>query len=359
MKRMKKILLTVAITLMICSVAVCFVACSGANDEQSIAPSGGGGSFTEDSSSSGTGIIVTTSDRLVVYTVDMGMSVEDIGKTVETIKQKLTAAGGWVAESRINEKSDYAYYVLRVPTDKLDEFVKAIEEGNELNSKSVTSVDITEQYVTAEEKKNALLSEKAEIEAWLAADASLSFDQKRELYARLTEIAEQVDRYTSEMSSYKKQADYSTINLYLYRKGTYVAPSYWDRLGEVLFGSGKSVGTVFGWLLTALVAILPYIGVVAVIFGLYVLIKFIVCKVKKVPFRLFVRARESAKVRKERKQRIIEAYEERDRRRNAPTRVSENKNAPAEEKTAPEVKEEEKPEGKPSDEENSVNSDGE
>lgn len=251
--------------------------------------------------------IVVTTDRLIVYTVEMSLTSKDVNASMKKMQEKAKEIGGWQASSSENET--YIYVTFRVPTVKLDEFIDRVSEGNEVRNKRVSTVDITDQYQTAETKRAELIKEKDRLTAWMETDASLTTENKIEIQKRITEIANEIDGYSTEISGYKKQADYSTVNISLYQDGQYVEPSYWDRLGEVFFGSGKSIGTVFGWLFTAIVAILPYFAIVAGVFGLYVLIKFIVCRAKKIPFTLFKRAREHALVRKEQKRKMREEME--------------------------------------------------
>ncbi len=251
--------------------------------------------------------IVITTDRLIVYTVEMSLTSKDVNASMKKMQEKAKEIGGWQASSSENET--YIYVTFRVPTVKLDEFIDRVSEGNEVRNKQVSTVDITDQYQTAETKRAELIKEKDRLTAWMETDASLKTENKIEIQKRITEIANEIDGYSTEISGYKKRADYSTVNISLYQDGQYVEPSYWDRLGEVFFGSGKSIGTVFGWLLTAIVAILPYFAIVAGVFGLYVLIKFIVCRAKKIPFTLFKRAREHALVRKEQKHKMREEME--------------------------------------------------
>lgn len=314
MKKFGKILIAVcAAVLVICSVFT-FTACNASSDKD------GAYSPAEDGSSNGgdgLNSIVITEDRLVVYTVDMDMTVEDLTKTVKTVRAKLKEVGGWEKNMSVDgyDDSQYASFVLRVPTEKLDEFLNAIEEGNKVGSKSIRGVDVTEEYIGIEAQKRALEVEK---EMWqkILDEESPSLSTKREILARLNEIAVQMDKYTAQMTDYKKQVEYSTVNLSIHKNNSGAKESFWDRLGRVLSGSGSSLGSVFGWILTIIVAILPYLGVIAAIFGLYVLIKFIVCKIRKVPFTLFAKARERAKARKEMKRRMAEAYEKRERKRN-------------------------------------------
>ncbi len=307
MKKRNKILLTVTAVVLAVLTAFCLVACNSDKGNSAGRPGNGYSKDMGKDSDSGKSSIVTTTDRLIVYTVDMNVTTKDLNASLKKMQEKAKEIGGWQARS--TEESGYVYVTFKIPTEKLDEFVDAVSEGNSVRNKTVSTVDITEQYLSAETQREELIKERERITALLETDTALTVEDKLSLQKRLTEIAVEIDKYTTEMSGYKKQADYSTVEISMYKEGEYVEPSYWDRLGEVFFGSGKSIGTVFGWLLTAIVAILPYFAIIVGLFGLYVLIKFIVCKAKKIPFTLFKRARENAEIRKEQRRQMRERVE--------------------------------------------------
>lgn len=339
MKKRNKILLTVTAVVLAVLTAFCLVACNSDKGNSAGRPGNG---YSEDmGKDSGKSSIVTTTDRLIVYTVGMNVTTKDLNASLKKMQEKAKEIGGWQARS--TEESGYVYVTFKIPTEKLDEFVDAVSEGNSVRNKTVSTVDITEQYLSAETQREELIKERERITALLETDTALTVEDKLSLQKRLTEIAVEIDKYTTEMSGYKKQADYSTVEISMYKEGEYVEPSYWDRLGEVFFGSGKSIGTVFGWLLTAIVAILPYFAIIVGLFGLYVLIKFIVCKAKKIPFTLLKRARENAEIRKEQRRQMRERVE-RNRAKRAesarPARPTGEDKADKKENTEETVKEE-------------------
>ena len=85
--------------------------------------------------------------------------------------------------------------------------------------------------------------------------------------------------------------------LRVYEKNTYAPPSYWDELGEVLFGSTSAAGAFVGFLLKVIAALLPFAVLAAIVYGLVILVIFIVCKAKKRPFDMFRKAKEKREIR--------------------------------------------------------------
>lgn len=306
-KRTASIFVSVVALAMIVCLCLCLVACSAkasypAYDEGYASPS----EAVDNAKSVENEKIVTTSDRMIVYSVEWSLGVKNRQESVAAVKAKLQEYGGYEKSSYTSETSGEATLTMKVPTENLDAFLSSIEGNGETYHRSVSSYDVTDSYYSTLQKKNALIEERTRLSEELDS-GELTFEQRLVVHTRLAEIAEKIGRYEDDLESYKKDVEYSTVTLHLYEQGTYEEPGYWDSLGEVLFGSGKSVGTVFGWILKILVAILPYFGILVVLFGLYVLVKFIVCKAKKIPFTLFkslrdrrvkVKARKQASVQK-------------------------------------------------------------
>ena len=164
-----------------------------------------------------------------------------------------------------------------------------------MNSCTVSSEDITEHYTSIEAQKAIYVKQREFLEAELAAATDVK--EKREIISALAEIAVKLDGYDTELKNLKKRAEYSTVYLRVYEKDTYTPPSYWDELGEVLFGSTSAAGIFVGFLLKVAVALLPFAALAAIVYGLVILVIFIVCKAKKRPFDMFKKAKEKREIR--------------------------------------------------------------
>ena len=239
--------------------------------------------------------IVVTDDRLIVYYVDMAVTVDDTTAVLREIRAALRQAGGW-EQSSSQSGSGYAQCVMRVPTTGLDAFLSMLESSGTVNNCTVRSDDITGQYVDVNEKKEVLQKYKTMLEQQL--ELATTFEQQRQIMYEISEVTAQIESYDKQLSEFEQLADYSTVTLTLYGASTYKAPSYWDRLGEVFFGSTSSLGTFVGEVLVIITAVLPYAALAAAIFGLIVLVYFIVCKARGRKFEMFAKARRNRELRR-------------------------------------------------------------
>lgn len=305
MKDFKKTVFLILVAVMICASSVMFTACASSKD---FTNDYGGGypnkSESNDAMANGSGdagesIIVTTTDRMIVYYVSVSVTVKDTAKTMNELKTKTTELGGYEQESYQNNNG-YTKCIFRIPTEKLDEFVNEISGKGKINDKTVTTEDITELYTNAIAEKSTLEARKTALEAMLARE-DLTLEDEIAISKELSDVDSKLNRYEKQINNYKKQSEFSTVTVSLFKEGEkYEEPSFWDKLSDTFMGSGASIGKVFGGILMAIVAVFPYLAIIGGIFGLYVLIKYIVCKKKNIPFTLFKKLRDSIAYRKER-----------------------------------------------------------
>ena len=283
---MKKRNLFIALALCVCFIAVVFTGCKSNGDYDNAA----GPSHDEKNQYD----IVVTDDRLIVYEVDASITVEDVDQSVKTIRENLKTADGYEVETRKNNNG-YFYCTLSVPTKNLAAFLNTLEGVGNMNSCTVSSEDITEQYASIEAQKAIYVKQQELLEAELAATSDVK--EKYEIISALAEIAVKLDGYDTDLKNLKKRAEYSTVHLRVYEKYTYTPPSYWDELGMVLFGSTSAVGIFIGFLLKVIAALLPFAALAAIVYGLVIFVIFIVCKAKKRPFNMFKKAKERREIR--------------------------------------------------------------
>lgn len=237
-----------------------------------------------DAANGGVTKVILTTERMMVYTVELDLSVQNYDQAAKELRTALDQAGGY-EQSSYTSKEGYYKFTFRVPTQKLNEFLEQAGKSGTVEEQNVTGRDITDSYLNAQNERDALIGEKAAFEA--LAEKAETFDDELKIQEKILEVAAKIDHYNDKLSDYKKESDYSTVNIDLYEEGTYEEPGFWETLGNVFLGSGKSIGSVIGFLLTVLVAIIPYALLVGAIIGLVILIKFLICRGRKKTFKIF------------------------------------------------------------------------
>ena len=170
-------------------------------------------------------IVNTEVNRKIIYTVTMRITADDVAAAKQTITSKSSALGGYVEsnnESYDDGKCERVYVTYRIPTEKLDEFISSIEGNGSIESKNVSTTDITTSYVDAEAKKNALLERKQLLEE-MAEEDGISTSDKLSIINEISEVNTELEEINLLIKGYDSKINYSTVTLTINQ-----APSFLD-----------------------------------------------------------------------------------------------------------------------------------
>ena len=166
-------------------------------------------------------------NRKIVYSVSIKLNTTDVVHVKNNITEKCTALGGYVEENRESYDDgvcDYVTITYRIPTEKLDEFVDSIEGNGKIDSKNVSTTDITTTYVDAEAEKNALLERKDILSQMLNEDGITTSD-KLSIVNELTEVNTSLQKIELILKEYDSKINYSTVSLTIDK-----IPPFWEDL---------------------------------------------------------------------------------------------------------------------------------
>lgn len=230
-------------------------------------------------SSSGTSNVVT--DRKLIRRISMDAETEDMDTLLSGIDAKVTELGGYVESRSVRRGSSYTSYVqsryatltVRIPADRLDEFVSHVGGVSNVTSTSETSEDVTLIYVATESRMKALQAEEERLLTLIDEAANLS--ELLELEKRLTEIRTELESVTSQLRLYDNLVDYGTVNLSISEVTQYTPteePTFWERISTGFTGSVKNLGVILTEFVIFFVCALPYLIPMAAIGGVVLLI---------------------------------------------------------------------------------------
>lgn len=206
-------------------------------------------------------------NRKLIKRVNMNVETEEFDRLTATVQKKIEALGGYIESMSLYNGSSYygettrtAYMVIRIPKDKLDEFVTEVAENSNVISRDENTQDVTIQYVDLESHKKAL-----EIEQERLLDLLTKAETMEDIIAleqRLSEVRYELESMESQLRTYDNLVDFSTINLDIneVEKLTPVEEvSAFDRMTEGFAASfGNLVEGVKDFFI-GLVIFLPYI----------------------------------------------------------------------------------------------------
>lgn len=215
-------------------------------------------------------------NRKLIKTVSMNVETESFDELTVKLKQRITELGGYIEATEVrgnsyNSSSNRrADMTIRVPGDKLDEFVNEVAESSNITWKSENVEDITLNYVDVESRKRALEIEQERLLELL--EIAESVEDIIAIESRLSEVRYEMQSYTSQLLVYDNQVDYSTIYLNIReveRLTPQAEPGMFERIATGLSDNMRGAIKLLENIVVTVIVLIPYgailIGVIAVI----------------------------------------------------------------------------------------------
>jgi hypothetical protein len=235
------------------------------------APAEGGGAQTPR---------VQESDRKLIRNVTLNVETETFDELMRTIVEKTDSFGGYVEESNSYNGSRYygggtrnASLTLRIPAQKLDEFLGTVSEISNVVNQSESVTDVTLQYVDMESHKQALVTEQKRLLELL--EQAESVEDIITIESRLSDVRYQIESMEAQLRTMDNQVSYSTVYLYIdevARLTPVKEQTAFEKIRTGFVGSLYDIGEGSKNLLIGFVINLPYFVLWAVIIGIGVLL---------------------------------------------------------------------------------------
>lgn len=207
---------------------------------------------------------------------------ENLDPLLGQIQQRITELGGYVEarevfnNTRKTSNRRTASLTVRIPADRLDDFVSHVSENANITSSSETTDDITLSYVATQSRITALETEQTRLLELLAKAESM--EDILQIDARLTDVRTELEKVTSQLRVYDNMVSYGTVYLSLSEVKEYTVTeepeTVWERIGAGFMGSLKNLGAFFTELFVFIIVALPYlIPTAVVVVAIVVLLK--------------------------------------------------------------------------------------
>ena len=191
---------------------------------------GSSGFFQSAPISGETQTVVQPQNRIIVRTVDMGIIVPDVPVAAGEILAATRSFGGWQVSSD-RSLTHRASLAVRVPAERLDEFVDTVREMAErVEYEMSSSQDVTEQYVDNEARLNGLRRTEERLFEFLERAASV--EEALEVQRELAAIQLEMETVEGRLRFLSQTAAFSLVNL-----------SLTTRPGEIAVDIGQDAAT--------------------------------------------------------------------------------------------------------------------
>ena len=205
--------------------------------------------------------------RVTLETTEYDRTRSEISALVESYGGYFSSSserGGGTSSGR--RSSRYGEYTVRIPAEKLDEFISELGgKGNVISSNLITD-DVTESYYSYQSRLDALaLQEQRILDMMKKAD---SLDYLIKLEDKLSQIRSEINELNYKLKYYDKSVDYSYATISLCEVIEYTEESdvtFISRLGNAVKKTFVVFGKVVGELLIAIVWLFPFALVCGII----------------------------------------------------------------------------------------------
>ena len=157
--------------------------------------------------------------RKLIRTVSLSLETKEFDSVLTNLSTKTTELGGYIETSSVNGNSyshhstRYASYVIRIPADKLNEFVEVVSELGNVTQKNESVEDVTLRYIDVESHKKALETEQERLLELLSKAENM--EEILTIESKLSDIRYEIENYESQLKTMDNQIDYSTVSVYV------------------------------------------------------------------------------------------------------------------------------------------------
>ena len=257
--------------LALCLLVVSLAACSAAGNKASDATGDleySKGTLTEDYGSTNTtagSSVPDISDRKMIRDAELTVETKKFDAFLTALEKKVVEMEGYIESSSVNNEGyskgyRRATFVARIPSDSLDGFLNAVGKLGSISHKSITTNDVTGEYIDAESRVAALKTEQASLMELLKTATNL--DDILEIQDRLSDVTAELELYQKKMNSIDARVSYSTVTLSIREvelDPTNDEQGFWGETGtrfmNNLYSIGSGAKSVAMWLISSL----PYL----------------------------------------------------------------------------------------------------
>ncbi|MCH5281558.1 MAG: DUF4349 domain-containing protein [Lachnospiraceae bacterium] len=223
---------------------------------------------------------VQDTSRKLIRNVNMNVETENFDELLATVESRVKALGGYIEDSSTYNGSSYygnqkrdANMTIRIPADKLDEFLSHVSSESNVISKSENVSDVTLQYVDMESHKEALLAEQESLLRLM--EQAETVEDIITLESRLTDVRYQIESMEARLRAMDNQVTYSTVYLYV-NEVTKLTPvkeqTVWEKIATGFTESLYEVGDGILNFVIGIIINLPHLIIWAIVICIIVLI---------------------------------------------------------------------------------------
>lgn len=159
--------------------------------------------------------------RKIIRNAELKVQTLEFDAFLEGVSTKLNELGGYVESRTVNERDNYwkssyqqlrsANMVLRIPAEKLDGFLNAVDGMGNVVSRNENVADVTESYTDTEAKLASLRTEYDTLLGLL--EKAQDLQQILTLQERLTSVRYEMESLEGRLNNYDSEIAFSKVTM--------------------------------------------------------------------------------------------------------------------------------------------------
>jgi hypothetical protein len=217
--------------------------------------------------------------RKIRYTADLRLIVEEFSKAEKELETAIDDAKGRLANSEFNSAGNTTRtgtWRVRVPVDNLASFRAAVAKIGEVERNSLDSEDLTDRYYDLEAHIKNRSAEREALRDLLKEVGKKEIKYYLEIKRELDSVTDDINRKEGQLRLWANLTDLTTCTVHLREKQKYIAAKPPEVAETPTFGMraertwGESWENFLGFcqgLVLIVVALVPWVPVVAALLG--------------------------------------------------------------------------------------------
>lgn len=188
----------------------------------------------------------------IIYSANMNIESTEFDASLQAVEKLLVDFGGFISNSNITGSSSYdkdgnlylvnryAYYTLRIPALRFEEFLNSVGSLGNITNKSQNADNITAKFYDNEARKSSLETQEQRLLELLA--QAKDINDIIVLESKLSDVRYEIESIESRLRNWQSQVDYSIVNITIrevakYTPHTPVQRSFGERISLAIGGS--------------------------------------------------------------------------------------------------------------------------
>ena len=153
----------------------------------------------------------------IIRNANISMDVDDLNVFSENLKRTVNSYKGYIESADVNDydsdysENRYGYFTVRIPAERLDDFLSIVEGEGNITSKGESAEDVTMEYVDIEAHIATYEAERDSLMQLM--DRAESIEDILKIREQLRDINYELDSLKRQLKSMQNKVSYSTVSI--------------------------------------------------------------------------------------------------------------------------------------------------